>query len=574
VLNVLVIQDSDADFRVLADHMRQEGLDCRCVRVQGRTELMLALDGEAWDLALSDYSVAGLGFRESLNLIHEWRPDLPVILVTRSIAGDQAVDLVKLGLADFVPRDRLSRLVPAVQRALEERQGKAREKARSVNLAHVLERVGLGISYVSKEGIIRYNNPAYDAMFGYEPGELIGQHVSVLNDLSEEDNRRQIEQVMAELASQGQCTTEFVNRRKDGSRFITRANITALPVDTEVAFVSVQEDITERKRVQDALARASERNAAFLRNASDCVHVLDAAGNLIEASDSFCDSLGYSRDEVLGMNVSCWDAHFAPEALKAVVGNQIGKSGYSRFETRHRRKDGSIIDVEVTGHPLELDGKPVLFKSSRDITERKRLAQALEASEAELSAIFECSPAGIGVTRISDGRFVSVNDALLDIWGYHRDEMIGRTAAELGLWADAAGRERLVEEALRTQGVVQREFQGRHKSGAGKRVLISAKAVTLGGEPCFLGVVKAGRGRKTDAPGACAMHAPRIQPHSKWCREWDSNPHTLRRRILNPLRLPIPPSRQGRQGAYNARLPRRGGLSAKASCPATDEPHR
>lgn len=128
----------------------------------------------------------------------------------------------------------------------------------------------------------------------------------------------------------------------------------------------------ERESAQATLHKENEKSMSLLRNASDGIHVLDIAGNLIEASDAFCTMLGYSRDEMIGMNVAHWDAHFSASGLVHIVQQQLVNPGRSQFESTHRRKDGSIFDVEVSGTALELGGKPVLFNSSRDITERKQ----------------------------------------------------------------------------------------------------------------------------------------------------------------------------------------------------------
>jgi len=115
----------------------------------------------------------------------------------------------------------------------------------------------------------------------------------------------------------------------------------------------------------------------FLRMASDGIHILDAQGTILEASDSFCEMLGYARAEVIGMHVSRWDAGLPPESIPDVIRQQIERRVRSTFETRHRRKDGSVFPVEITGCALDLDGRPVLFNSSRDITARKEAERAL-----------------------------------------------------------------------------------------------------------------------------------------------------------------------------------------------------
>ncbi|MGZ5052875.1 MAG: PAS domain S-box protein, partial [Methylobacter sp.] len=180
-------------------------------------------------------------------------------------------------------------------------------------------------------------------------------------------------------------------------------------------------DITERTQAEQSLRRESEKNLALLRNASDGIHILDSDGNLIEVSDSFCSMLGYSRNEMIGMNVSQWEANFDPTECIKIVRQQFSKQTRSLFETSHRRKDGTVINVEVSGFPLELAGKPVLFNSSRDITERK----AAQESLTKLSLAVEQSPNAVIITDL-EATIEYVNEAFVKITGYAREEAIGK----------------------------------------------------------------------------------------------------------------------------------------------------
>ena len=140
----------------------------------------------------------------------------------------------------------------------------------------------------------------------------------------------------------------------------------------------------DREAAQVALKKENEKNLALLRNASDGIHILDVAGNLIEASDAFCDMLGYRRDEMIGVNVAQWDAYFSESGLAQIVRQQFENQKRCQFETSHRRKDGSLLHVEISGCALELDGRLVLFNSSRDITERKQAEQRLLEKQQQL----------------------------------------------------------------------------------------------------------------------------------------------------------------------------------------------
>ena len=143
-------------------------------------------------------------------------------------------------------------------------------------------------------------------------------------------------------------------------------------------------DITERKQIEAKLAHESGKSALLLRNASDGIHILDRQGNVVESSDSFCQMLGYTRAEVIGMHVSRWEAQLTAGEIEIALERQLNEPELTTFETRHRCKDGSVFEVEVTGRVLILEGQQVLFNSSRQITKRKYFEAALLRSNREL----------------------------------------------------------------------------------------------------------------------------------------------------------------------------------------------
>ena len=174
---------------------------------------------------------------------------------------------------------------------------------------------------------------------------------------------------------------------KDGTTrtvLATASPISSLSDDSHLVTLF---DVTEHKKNERMLRRESEKNLALLRNASDGIHILDSRGNVIEASDSFARMLGYPRNAIVGMNVRQWDIHFSEQELQKILLNQNGLTEITTFETRHRRQDGQIIDVEVTGVPFELEGQRVIYNSARDISERKRLEARLEENARHVDAV-------------------------------------------------------------------------------------------------------------------------------------------------------------------------------------------
>lgn len=185
-------------------------------------------------------------------------------------------------------------------------------------------------------------------------------------------------------------------------------------------------DVTEQAQAKLALNKELEKNRALLHNASDGIHILDVDGNLIEVSESFCSMLGYQRQEMIGMNVAQWDAAFSRDELNYLLCQQFTHQTRSQFESRHRRKDGSIFDVEISGYPLELDGKPVLFNSSRDITERLRNEEACRQKERYQKALLDNFPYAVWL-KDTDSRFLSVNTGFARTFGANSpEELVGK----------------------------------------------------------------------------------------------------------------------------------------------------
>ena len=137
--------------------------------------------------------------------------------------------------------------------------------------------------------------------------------------------------------------------------------------------------------------RASEkRYRSLMKTATDGIHIFDTDGNLVDASPSFYEMLGYPVGTKL--HVSDWDAQWNNEDLKREIA-QLLESPRS-FDTRHRRRDGSIIDVEVSAHKFVLQGRTLLYNSARDITQRKTYETKLRESEAQYRrAAFEAARA-------------------------------------------------------------------------------------------------------------------------------------------------------------------------------------
>ena len=224
-----------------------------------------------------------------------------------------------------------------------------------------------GIFYLLDDhGLLRRWNARFEAVSGFRADELDGKPALDFFDGSEKE---QVTDRIAAVFKDGQSDLQADFLARNGQRIPYYFSGRRIALDGSDCLIGLGLDISDRKRAEDALAAVSYRNELLLRMASDGIHILDAQGRLLEASEAFASLLGYERNELLGTYRSRWDAVGTPEELEDMLARRA--KSMLVFETRYRRRDGSEIDVEVNASAIELDGKPVLFCSGRDISERK-----------------------------------------------------------------------------------------------------------------------------------------------------------------------------------------------------------
>lgn len=209
---------------------------------------------------------------------------------------------------------------------------------------------------------------------------------------------------------------------------------------------------------RQALQVQCDNNRALLLAAGDGIHVLDLRGNVILANDAFCHMLGYSHEQVIQLNVTDWDVKWTAEELITNIPTLRGL--ISTFETRHRRQDGEIIDVEINTVGVDVDGIPLLFCSARDITARKRtenqLLQAASVFNHARESIMIIDPAGT---------IVDANETFTRVTGYSREEVIGQCPPLLNVDHYSPEFCLLIKDALRSSGYWSGETWNRRKNG-------------------------------------------------------------------------------------------------------------
>ena len=211
--------------------------------------------------------------------------------------------------------------------------------------------------------IVEANAAAVNA-YGYTHEELLTLSI---HDLRGTDTQGLIAAQMAEADARG-ILFETVHRRKDGSTFPVEVSSRGATTDGTSTLISVVRDITERKRAED-------ESRIIIRTAMDGFWLTDAQGHFLDVNDAYCRLMGYSCNELLKMRIHDVEARETSEETERHM-QRVKEVGGDRFETRHRSKDGRIVDLEVSVNYLESrGGRFCVFL--RDITERKRAQEVL-----------------------------------------------------------------------------------------------------------------------------------------------------------------------------------------------------
>jgi diguanylate cyclase (GGDEF)-like protein/PAS domain S-box-containing protein len=182
-----------------------------------------------------------------------------------------------------------------------------------------------------------------------------------------------------------------------------------------------------RKHAEELLKKESHKNETLLRAASDGIHILDLEGNVVQVNDAFCRMLGYRAEELVAMNAAQWDAQLTAAQVKARLAAL--KDAADRFEARHRRRDGGIIDVEVNIVKVDVDGQQLVYCSSRDVSERKQAERALIENQGKFRAVIETALDAV-VQMDSAGIITGWNSQAEKIFGWARTEAVGRMLHE------------------------------------------------------------------------------------------------------------------------------------------------
>jgi PAS domain S-box-containing protein len=328
-------------------------------------------------------------------------------------------------------------------------------------------------------------NDSFARFAGYTKEEIIGHTHQELNLWVNPDDMKNMEK---SLQTTGLLVNaEIKSRMKSGEVRIGLFSAHTIELESKRYLLLIITDITDVKKMEAAL-RESENKLVVAFRASPHALIIATMGDgkFIEVNDNVCKLTGYSREEIIGHTVDelkIWeDPDFRMRMAKALL--EKGRVHNAEVVWHHR--SGEAHNMLMSAEITEIGGKKCIVSSVTDITEMKKMQQALRNSEEKFTKAFRSSPGILSISKIADGTFLEINDSFTRILGFTREETIGHSSLELKIWVNPADREKMISELSKLGRVSNEEYHHRTKSGEIRTFLFSAEYIPFSNEPCVL----------------------------------------------------------------------------------------
>ncbi len=420
-LRILHLEDEKNDVELVQAVLEEEGFNCHVTHVETRSDFIAALERDVFDIILADYKLPSFDGLSALAIALKKDPLVPFVFVSGVMGEDLAIESLKNGATDYVLKQRLSRLVPAVKRALTESEErnelkKAEEELRNYqeNLEELIEErtakleeankllqrkeqeirliadnVPAFLAYVDKDGIYRFVNRSYEERYGILRQEIIGRHLrSVVGEHFYESIKGEVD---AALSGERVAYEKSIEFRPGETRWVS---INYVPDADEAGnirgFYTLGIDITERMRAEEALRESELRYREVFDNTSECIFLLDVT------NDGRFKFAGFNPAEEKSVGFS--NAEVSDKFVEEIVPEEVSRDIIAKY--RQCIEAGTIIEYdEVINLPVgRRDFHTILIPvhngagriyrivgMAHDITDRKRAEQELKHLTDELA---------------------------------------------------------------------------------------------------------------------------------------------------------------------------------------------
>jgi PAS domain S-box-containing protein len=445
-LQILLLEDAPADVTLIDHELRRAGLSFQVKRVETREDFSRELERNPPDVILSDHGLPSFDGFAALELAREQRPDVPFIFVTGSMGEELAIESLRGGATDYVLKNRIGNLAPAVERALRLADERTKRRQAEKELRESEERFRLLVSGVKDyaicmldpDGRISSWNSGAELVLGHSAAEVVGRSFDCFYRDSDREGGKPARDLEV-AAKEGRFEEESWRVRGGQAPFWAHVDIRALRDDSGRlrGFTQVTRDVTERMRAQQALRKSEERYRRLVELSPDALMVVHK-GEIAFVNSSAQRLLGATEPEqLLGRPFLDFIHPDGREAVADRLQKLAAQESRPPWADESRpgpassflqeaiiRLDGTELSAEIGATRLTFQDEPAIQIILHDVTLQKHAAAALRESEARKAAVLETSlDAIVGLDQ--KGVVREWNPAAEKIFGYRREEAIG-----------------------------------------------------------------------------------------------------------------------------------------------------
>ena len=335
-----------------------------------------------------------------------------------------------------------------------------------------------------KDFKLTYISPQYAKELGSESQSLIGKS---FYPFIHKDDIEQVRKSHQDLKKPPyECHHEERMKTVNGWRWYFWSNKSIVNEAGEVeGVVAVGRDVTQRKKVEQDLKESEEKNRVLSEATEEALFFSDK-GICVECNKAACEMFGYRYEELIGI----LGTDVIAEESKEIV-YQYMMCGYEEpYEAIAQKKDGTKFWAEFHGRMYNYKGKQVRLTAVRDISEKKVAEEALIFSEEKFRAAFKTSPDSISINRMSDGKYVEINEGFMYATGFSENEILGKTAEDLNFWVYQSDKLKLLAELKRNGYCVNFAAKFRLKNEKIINGLLSARIITIKEENYLISITR------------------------------------------------------------------------------------
>lgn len=416
-IHILILEDNPMDAELLIRTVKKEGLQFTNIIVDNRNDFIEALNTENIDLILSDNSLPQFDAKEAVQIVRKSYPHMPFILVTGIVNEDFVISIMKLGIDDYVLKDRLTRLPSAIKSALEKKQTEKEKKQAEKKLIEseykyrsMIERISDGFFVLDKDWNFQYVNTVAATLFKQSSDSIAGKNIWA--EFAEIIGKPILDSLQQAFAKQKESFYEGYT--PDFQRWL---QLSVYPSPEGV--VVYYRDITEKKEADVALQKGQEQYKEMVERITDGFYSLSRECRYLFLNDKACDIIKHTREEVLGKTV--WEIF--PDLVGSAVYNAFMKALDEQVYvqlTEHYEVTGIWKDIHV--YPSK-EGLSVFVS---DISEKMKSEIAAKESEEVRNLIMSSALDAIVCVNHSN-QFIFWNRRAEELFGWTFEEVQTKT---------------------------------------------------------------------------------------------------------------------------------------------------